>query len=60
MSSERLSAVLDYFIDPSAPINRLITRLEEEIDLGYYDYYTGPEMLRKCIKWAKKYRDGEA
>lgn len=55
MSSERLSSVLDCLTDPSIPINQLISRLEDELELGYYDDST----LRRVIKWAKKYRDGD-
>jgi hypothetical protein len=59
MSSERVSAVLDNLFQSRAAIDKLIERLQYEMDLGYYSNYNGQDMLRKVLKWASKYRDGE-
>jgi len=56
--SERLSAILD-IVSRSGPIDKLISRLKEEIELGYYDGYSGNEVMKKVIKWAEKYKYGD-
>ena len=51
-----LGALLDAVM--TGPIDRLIVRLKEEIELGYYDDCSGNDVLRKVLKWAEKYKVG--
>lgn len=59
MSSERLSALVDAAFKGSAPIDRLISRLKEEKELGYYVSYPTDDLFRVVIKWAEKCKRGE-
>jgi hypothetical protein len=52
-----LGALLDAVV--SGPIDRLMVRIKQEIDLGYYDDCSGNDVLRKVLKWAEKYKLGE-
>lgn len=60
MASERFKAVIDVTEPPDPPITRLVERLHHEIAMGYYDSHMGADMLKKVLKWATKYRDGDS
>jgi len=58
MGANRLGALLDAAIKGTTAIDRLIARLKEERELGYYQGYNGDDMMRVVIKWAEKYKRG--
>lgn len=59
MGSERLTAVLHAIGLKKSPIDKLIVRLQEELELGYYKDVDSDVLLREVIKWAQKYKAGD-
>ncbi len=61
MASERLTAIIDGAeSSEELPISKLIDRIKHELSLGYYDNHMGQDMLKKVLKWATKYKAGDA